>query len=113
MCGDPKVGLALSGDKVSGSTPGPHSMKRQKEMKNRVEKYITFQEIPPLAKTRRWYVLDRAKKPFALIKWYGGWRKYVCCFQGDSYCDSDCLQLIQEFLEKVNKHHRAQKKGVQ
>ena len=77
-------------------------------MKNRTEKYITFREIPPLAKTRRWYVCDKAGKPFALIKWYGGWRKYVCFFQGDSWCDSDCLQLISEFLEGVNREHRKQ-----
>lgn len=77
---------------------------------NRVEKYISFQELPPLAKTRRWYVLDRAKQPFALIKWYGGWRKYVCYFQADSWCDSDCLRMIEEFLTKANEEHREQLK---
>ena len=79
-------------------------------MKNRVEKYISFQEIPPLAKTRRWYILDKEKKPFALIKWYGGWRKYVCYFDDASWCDSDCLKMIAEFLERVNREHAKMKK---
>jgi len=76
---------------------------------NPAEKYITFQELPPLAKTRRWYILDREKKPFALIKWYGGWRKYVVYFD-ECYCDHHCLKMIQEFLEKVNHQHHENKK---
>lgn len=80
--------------------------------KKRVEKYISFKEIPPLAKTRRWYVLDKERKPFALIKWYGGWRKYVCYFQEDSWCDSDCLTLIAEFISKATKEHLYGKKRV-
>lgn len=79
-------------------------------MANRVEKYISFKELPPLAKTRRWYVLDREKKPFAIIKWYGGWRKYVCYFEGDSWCDSDCLALIGDFLKKANGAHLKMKR---
>jgi len=69
--------------------------------KNRVEKYITFQELPPLAKTRRWYVLGRDSKPFAIIKWYGGWRKYVCCLEADTFLDADCLTLIADFCTKA------------
>ena len=72
-------------------------------MKNRVEKYISFKEIPPLAKTRRWYVLGRDKQAFAVIKWYGGWRKYVCYFQDSSFCDHDCLRMIADFCEKATK----------
>lgn len=74
-------------------------------MANRVEKYISFQELPPLAKTRRWYVLGRDKKPFAIIKWYGGWRKYVCIFEQDTFCDHDCLELITNHLKEVNRVH--------
>lgn len=73
-------------------------------MKNRVDKYISFKEIPPLAKTRRWYVNGKDGKPFAIIKWYGGWRKYVCYFD-ESFCDADCLKMIEEFLRTVNKQH--------
>ena len=72
---------------------------------NRVEKYISFQEIPPLAKTRRWYVLDKEKKPFAIVKWYGGWRKYVVFLMGDSFIDSDCMRLMADFCEKHNREH--------
>lgn len=74
-------------------------------MTKRVEKYISFQELPPLAKTRRWYVLGRDKKPFAIIKWYGGWRKYICIFEQDTFCDHDCLQLISNFLKEKNQQH--------
>lgn len=78
-------------------------------MGKRVEKYITFKELHPLAKTRRWYVVGKNGEPFAIIKWYGGWRKYVCYF-GECWCDSDCMDLISEFLRKVNGQHREAKK---
>jgi len=74
--------------------------------KNRVEKYITFKELPPLAKTRRWYVIDKNDVPFAIIKWYGGWRRYVCYLQADCWVDSDCMRLVADFLDKVNAHHK-------
>lgn len=70
---------------------------------NRVEKYITFQELPSLAKTRRWYVLGKDKKPFAIIKWYGGWRKYVCIVEQDTFFDSDGMRLISDFLREKNR----------
>lgn len=79
-------------------------------MSNRVEKYISFQELPPLAKTRRWYVLGRDKKPFALIKWYGGWRKYVCYIEADTFLDSDCLALVSEFCSNATKEQALNKK---
>ena len=83
--------------------------KGKKEAVESAQQYISFREIPPLAKTRRWYVDDKAGQPFAIIKWYGGWRKYVCYFQADSFCDQSCLRLIAKFLEGVNKEWRAAK----
>ena len=79
-------------------------------MANRVEKYITFDEIPPMAKTRRWYVRDKTGQPFGIIKWYGGWRKYVCYIEKDSFLDSDCMRLIADFLETANKQHHGSTK---
>ncbi len=72
---------------------------------NRASKYISFREIPPLAKTRRWYVEGKDKKPFAIIKWYGGWRKYVVYIEADSFLDQDGMQLVADFLERVNREH--------
>lgn len=79
----------------------------EKGKQNRASKYISFREIPPLAKTRRWYILDKAGKPFALIKWNGAWRKYVAYFDDGVYCDSDCLELISAYLRDANKEHGA------
>lgn len=72
----------------------------------RIEKYISFQELPPMGKTRRWYVRDKLHTPFAVIKWYGGWRKYVCFFD-ECYCDADCLRMIADFCAEKTKEHMA------
>ncbi|MGD9649994.1 MAG: hypothetical protein AB7U41_04315 [Dongiaceae bacterium] len=85
-------------------------MRKEKHTEKETEsaaKYISFREIPPLAKTRRFYVQDKAGQPFAIIKWYGGWRKYVCFFQGDSFCDQSCLRIIARKLEELNREWRA------
>jgi len=76
--------------------------------------YITFKELPNQrgAKTRRWYVLDKGGVPFAIIKWYGGWRKYVCYFQADSWCDHHCLREIADFCQNHTAGHLKAKKEI-
>jgi hypothetical protein len=79
-------------------------------MRMSTDKYITFQELPPLAKTRRFYVLGRDQKPFAIIKWYGGWRKYVLCLEADTFLDHNALGKITEFLSTLNQTHNETKR---
>lgn len=84
-------------------------MKKEKHIEKETEsaaKYISFRELPPLAKTRRFYIEDKHGQPFAIIKWYGGWRKYVVYFDDGSWCDQSCLRLIARFLENLNREWR-------
>lgn len=67
------------------------------------------------AKTRRWNVVNkRTREIVGVVKWYGGWRKYVfhaghpaMTEPEDTWFDSDCLKMIAEFLEEKNGEHRA------
>lgn len=42
-----------------------------------------------------------------LIKWSGRWRQYVFEPEKDTMWSSGCMKGIVEFLEKINKKHRA------
>ncbi len=80
--------------------------------KNRVEKYISFEErpTPEGKKTRIWWVIGRDKKPFGEVRWYGGWRKYVFLTTADSFFDKDCLRMIADFCEEKTKAHMSGKR---
>lgn len=41
-----------------------------------------------------------------LIKWYGGFRQYVFYPDHDTMWSKGCLELINNFLDKINKRHR-------
>lgn len=41
-----------------------------------------------------------------LIKWYGAFRQYVLYPDNDTIWSKGCLELINNFLNKVNKRHR-------
>lgn len=74
-------------------------------MKNTAQKYISFKQFPnPGKKTKTWGVYSTAsfQDPVGVIKWHGPWRKYV--FFPSEFClfDSNCLDLISEFLKKEN-----------
>lgn len=41
-----------------------------------------------------------------IIKWYGAFRQYVFYPDKDTMWSKGCLELINRFLDKVNKRHR-------
>lgn len=91
----------------------------------RIEKYITFREVPNKkmgARTRVWNVINkRFDETIGQIKWYGGWRKYVFFIKIRSefvmsvdpeqrtadfvFFDSDCMRMIADFCESKTKEH--------
>lgn len=67
-----------------------------------IGKYVEVYEIPnPSKKTKIWEV-HNINNPddinIGIIKWYGGWRKYVY-YTGDAYYDWTCLRGIADFCE--------------
>lgn len=66
----------------------------------RVEKYISFKEISPLPKTRRWEVWLNEAEIIGEVKWRGNWRKYAVELFGAAYYDWDCLRLLADFCEQ-------------
>lgn len=69
------------------------------------KKYITVIELPHKGVTKKLQLVGKDKQPFAMIRWYGGWRKYVCEFYGDSFIDSDVAREIAEMLYQLNQTH--------
>lgn len=70
------------------------------EKKSRVEKYISFREISPLPKTKRWEVWLKELEVIGIIKWRGNWRKYAVELYGAAYYDWDCLRFMADFCER-------------
>ncbi len=70
-------------------------------------KYIKIVETPHLGKTKGFDVLNK-KGDYQLgdIEWYSEWRQY-CFFPFDYMVfNSECLELITEFLKGINIEHR-------
>lgn len=64
-------------------------------------------------KTNIWHVVNliRPEEPdqVGIIRWYGGWRKYVYDSPKDSFYDWECLRLIADFIEQKTVEHRHQR----
>lgn len=59
-------------------------------------------------KTAVWYVVNKKnglQDTPGIIKWNGGWRKYVY-HSGPAYYDAQCLGQIAEFLDRANAAHK-------
>lgn len=85
-----------------------------------IKKYIQIElrGTSPTGKTQRWRVHNfEHNTVIGWIKWYGAFKKYVFYAETQDMdwvlFDSDCLRMIADFLDNVNKVHRAQKKSVQ
>lgn len=77
-------------------------------------KYIKIVEMPQKtgAKTKWFYVYNKCGNyNIAKISWYSQWRQY-CIFPSPSTVfNSECLELITNFLKDINvKHFRYLKK---
>jgi len=75
-------------------------------MKNE-NKYIKIVEIPLKGKTKRFEVWNKSGDyVLAEIGWYSNWRQY-CVFLFDRMVfNSECLELITNFLKEINIEHR-------
>jgi hypothetical protein len=77
--------------------------------KERVKKYIYIKEIgeSPSRKTKIFGVINkRENRVSGEIRWYGGFRKYCFYPNSDFLFDSDCLQMIVEYLNTLNNWHK-------
>lgn len=83
-------------------------------MKDRMEKYITFEDIgtTPTGKTRIWNIWSKTDDSLiGQIRWHGAWKRY-CFFTGEaSIFEQDCLRHISEFIVERTNEHRAMKKA--
>lgn len=82
-------------------------------MSDNVSPYIEFKDMGLSAsgKTRVWYVVNKNNPDDVpgIIKWNGGWRKYVY-HSGPAYYDWQCLRQIADFIEDQTKIHKEKKK---
>lgn len=79
----------------------------------RLEQYFEWRPILRKGKTGAWglYETHGFKNRIGIVKWYGGWRKYVFYFDEPAgYWDSDGLRMVADFCEKATKEHMIQVK---
>jgi len=79
-------------------------------MNDSVSPYIDIVEAgtSDSGKTKIWYVVnkrDPSDTP-GIIKWNGGWRKYVY-YSGEAYYDWACLRQIADFIEAATLEHKS------
>lgn len=70
--------------------------------------WITFDELDPAPKTRRWQVTNRAtSEALGTISWFGRWRKYAFHPAPGMVFEEVCLRDIAEFCAVRTAEHRA------
>ena len=70
-------------------------------------KYIKIREVPHLGKTKGFEVVNKSGGYIlADISWYSPWRQYCIEFFDKMVFNSQCLELITEFLKDINIEHR-------
>lgn len=74
-------------------------------MNERLKKYIEIRELPrPGKKTKAWIIYLRANmEEIGIIKWHGGWRKYVLHHYQGGFYDWDYLRAMADFCEYATK----------
>ena len=81
-----------------------------REIITQIGKYVEVFEIPnPSKKTKIWGVHNINESDdvnIGIIKWYGGWRKYVY-YTENAYYDWTCLRGIADFCEAMTKEHKS------
>lgn len=75
-----------------------------------VSPYIDIVHMGPSSsgKTQVWYVINKGngiEDTPGIIKWSGGWRKYVY-HSGPAYYDTTCLKQISDFLLQATEDHK-------
>lgn len=70
-------------------------------------KYIRFIETLHTGKTKGFDVVNKTSTfPIGEIEWYSQWRQYCFFPFEDMVFNSECLELITEFLKEINIEHR-------
>jgi len=74
---------------------------------------IVLAGFSPSGKTKIWHVVNTRTPGGAdvpgIIKWHGGWRKYVY-YSDYAFYDPSCLRQIADFLENETIIHRELKR---
>lgn len=82
------------------------------DSKMNVSKYIEINEIgtSDSGKTKVWEVrnLFHGEDTPGIIRWHGGWRKYVYECEASFY-DWNCLRMIADFIEEATKFQMKRK----
>jgi len=67
-------------------------------------KHIFFHLHEQKPKTQVWLVVNKSSHiTLGQIKWYGAWRQYIFVPINNSIYNDGCLQVIIEFIGKLNK----------
>ena len=61
---------------------------------------------PKNRKTNIYLVFNQNYDRLGKVKWHGAFRQYVFYPECDTMFSKGCLELINNFLDKVNKRHR-------
>ena len=70
-------------------------------------KYILIKETPHTGKTKGFDIINKSSDyPIGEIYWYTNWRQYCFFTWDDMIFNSQCLELILEFLKEINIEHR-------
>lgn len=70
-------------------------------------KYIKIIETPHTGKTKGFEIINKSGNyPIGEIYWYSNWRQYCLFTWEDMIFNSQCLELINEFLKGINIEHR-------
>jgi hypothetical protein len=70
--------------------------------------FLAFTEIRDTGKTKVWSV-DNSNdgSHLGVVKWYGGWRKYVLATEPDCIWSPDCLNDVAAFIGQRMADRRA------
>ena len=80
-------------------------------MNELVTKYMTFKLADQKPRTQVWELTNNTSGfRLGAISWYGAWRQYVFNPVEGSTFNDGCLEVIRDFLAKLNNEH-ASKKG--
>lgn len=70
-------------------------------------KYIKIGETLHTGKTRGFDIVNKSSNDLiGYIEWYRNWRQYCFFPYEDMVFNSECLELITEFLKEINIEHR-------
>ena len=70
-------------------------------------KYIKIVETLHTGKTKGFDIINKScNYPIGEIYWYSNWRQYCFSTWNDMIFNSQCLELITEFLKKINIKHK-------